>query len=110
MRNKALTKDFYTSKLGFIDIGMHDYPHYLILEKDQLEIHFFEDKNLNPENNDGQIYIRLIEIDNYYKQLVNKGVEIHPNGSIENKTWGQREFSILDPDQNLITFGEDFKN
>ena len=29
---------------------------------------------------------------------------IHPNGRLEDKPWGVREFSILDADGNLITF------
>lgn len=32
--------------------------------------------------------------------------EIHPNGPLQTKPWGQREFALLDPDNNLITFGQ----
>ena len=35
-----------------------------------------------------------------------KGIVKHPNGPLETKPWGQKEFSILDPDNNLLTFGE----
>jgi hypothetical protein len=28
---------------------------------------------------------------------------------LETKPWGQREFSLLDPDNNLLTFGEGWK-
>jgi hypothetical protein len=31
---------------------------------------------------------------------------IHPAGHLQTKPWGQKEFSILDPDNNLLTFGE----
>jgi hypothetical protein len=30
----------------------------------------------------------------------------HPNGHLAIKPWGQKEFSILDPDNNLLTFGQ----
>lgn len=43
MRNKAITKAFY-SKMGFTDIGMQDFDDYLILAMDAIEIHFFERK------------------------------------------------------------------
>jgi hypothetical protein len=33
-------------------------------------------------------------------------MEIHPNGKLQTKPWGQKEFSILDPDNNLLTFGQ----
>jgi hypothetical protein len=42
MRDKLVTKEFYLSKLGFADIGIQDFPNYLILKKDEVEIHFFE--------------------------------------------------------------------
>ncbi|MGB3775037.1 MAG: VOC family protein, partial [Leeuwenhoekiella sp.] len=29
-----------------------------------------------------------------------------PNGQLKTKAWGQKEFSILDPDFNLLTFGQ----
>jgi hypothetical protein len=37
--------------------------------------------------------------------LANK-TPIHPNGKLQNKPWGQREFALLDPDNNLLTFGQ----
>lgn len=39
IRNKAATKDFYLNKLQFKEIS--DYGDYLLLSKDDLEIHFF---------------------------------------------------------------------
>ena len=33
-------------------------------------------------------------------------ISIHPNGPLEIKPWGQKEFSLLDPDGNLLTFGQ----
>ncbi len=104
MRNKALTKDFYLNKLSFCEIS--DYGDYLILEKDEIEIHFFEFKDLIAEENYGMVYIRVSEIEILYENLINRNVEIHPNGKLEVKPWKQKEFSILDPDYNLITFGE----
>jgi len=105
MRNKNLTKAYYF-KLGFKEFGNADYDGYLMLEKDQIQIHFFEFKDLDPKENYGQVYIRTANIDNFYQTLLDSKVRIHPNGFLENKPWGQKEFSILDPDNNLLTFGE----
>jgi len=105
MRNKIITKQFYKDQLGFIEIGNIDYEGYLMLKKDAIEIHFFEFKNLNPYENDGQVYIRTTNIDQEFQQLLLKKC-IHPNGSLAVKPWGQKEFSVLDPDHNLLTFGE----
>ena len=105
MRNKSLTRDFYLDKLGFKVLGKVDYLDYLMLERDGSEIHFFNFKELDPNKNFGQVYIRTNDIDSLYHLFLNEGI-IHPNGHLEIKYWGQKEFSILDPDSNLLTFGE----
>lgn len=106
MRNRASTYNYYVNKLGFTYIGSDEVEHYLIVEMDNLQIHFFEFKTLDPSENYGQIYIRTHAIDALYKRMLDKRVEIHPNGQLEDKPWQQREFSLLDPDNNLLTFGQ----
>lgn len=107
MRDRTITYNYFVEKLGFKYIGSDEFDHYLIVERDGLQIHFFEFKTLNPKENYGQIYLRTENIDDLYKSILNNNVEIHPNGHLENKPWNQREFSLLDPDNNLLTFGED---
>jgi catechol 2,3-dioxygenase-like lactoylglutathione lyase family enzyme len=106
MRNKAQTKDFYMNKLGFKDIGSSDFGFYLILQKDQIQLHFFEFKALDPAQNYGQVYIRTNDIETWYQYLLDHQVGIHPNGHLQTKPWGQKEFALLDPDNNLLTFGQ----
>ncbi len=106
MRDKAVTKEFYVNKMGFQQSGKADYDGYLMVEKDNIQIHFFEFKELEPKENYGQIYIRTDDIDSLYEYFQDNQVSIHPNGSLQTKTWGQKEFSILDPDNNLLTFGQ----
>ena len=106
MRNKAATKTFYLNKLGFQEFGVADYDNYLMIQKDNIQIHFFEFKELDPKENYGQVYIRTDAIDQLYQSFIVKQVSIHPNGKLEEKPWGQKEFSILDPDNNLLTFGQ----
>lgn len=109
MRNKTATRDFYINKLGFQEFGSSDFDGYLMLEKENIQIHFFEFKTLDPGQNYGQVYIRTNSIDTLYQTFLNNKVSIHPNGRLEIKPWGQKEFSILDPDYNLLTFGESLK-
>lgn len=106
MRAKAKTKEYYINSLGFKDIGATDYPEYLMIEKEGIEIHFFLHESLKPKENYGQVYIRTADIDVLYQSLQNMNVPIHPNGKLEVKPWGQKEFSLLDPDHNLLTFGQ----
>jgi len=106
MRDKNVTKAFYINKLGFKVFGSPDFEGYLMLEKDQIQIHFFEFKTLEPKENYGQVYIRTDHINDLYQSLLDNNTAIHPNGPLENKSWGQREFAVLDPDNNLLTFGQ----
>lgn len=109
MRDKTITKDYYVNSLGFQIVGDNDFDGYLMLHKDNVQIHFFEFKDLNTKENYGQVYIRTNGIDHLYQSLLDKNVSIHPNGQLETKPWGQREFALLDPDNNLLTFGQSVK-
>ncbi|MCH5716017.1 bleomycin resistance protein [Niabella hibiscisoli] len=106
MRSKSATKAYYIDRLGFKNCGVVDYDGYLMIEKEGIEIHFFEFKELNPAENYGQVYIRTDNIDGLYQSLLDNNIPIHPNGKLETKPWGQKEFSLLDPDNNLLTFGQ----
>lgn len=109
MRDKAIAKDFYINQLGFQMVGERDYEGYLMIEKDEIQIHFFVFKDLNPKENYGQVYIRTNNIDQFYQLLLERKVSIHPNGKLETKLWGQREFALLDPDYNLLTIGQEIE-
>ena len=104
MRDKTATKAFYL-QMGFQQSG-NDYDEYLMMEKDQIQIHFFEFKALDLKENYGQVYIRTNDIDRLYQDMLDKKIAIHPAGNLQVKPWGQKEFSILDPDNNLLTFGQ----
>ncbi|WP_127123341.1 bleomycin resistance protein [Chryseotalea sanaruensis] len=106
MRDKSVTKNYYLNMLGFSEFGGQDYEGYLMVEKDNIQIHFFEFRALDPKENYGQVYIRANEIESLYQAMLNNNVNIHPAGQLQRKAWGQKEFSLLDPDNNLLTFGE----
>jgi hypothetical protein len=105
MRNKSVTRDFYVNKLGFQIFG-NDYEGYLMVQKDHIQIHFFEFKELDPKENYGQVYIRTDDIDAWYQLALTKKVSMPEAGHLEIKPWQQKEFSVLDPDNNLLTFGQ----
>jgi catechol 2,3-dioxygenase-like lactoylglutathione lyase family enzyme len=109
MRDKEVTKDFYLNKLGFRILGDNDFDAYLMVHKDYIQIHFFEFKELDPKENYGQVYIRTTDIDKLYQVFLDNKIPIHPSGHLEIKPWGQLEFALLDPDNNLLTFGESIK-
>lgn len=106
MRDKAVTRHYYINKLGFKEFGSADYEGYLMVQKDKIQIHFFEFKELDPKENYGQVYVHTDNIDDLYQSFLDKKLSIHPNGKLQVKPWGQKEFAMLDPDNNLLTFGE----
>ena len=106
MRDKSVTKEYYSTQLGFKVFGSAEFDDYLMMERDQVQIHFFKFKALDPRENYGQVYIRTDDIDTLYGSLLQNKTEIHPNGKLGIRPWGQKEFSVLDPDNNLLTFGQ----
>lgn len=106
MRNKSVTRDFYLNKLDFREFGSADFDGYLMVQKDHIQIHFFEFKELEPKENYGQAYIRTDDIDEWYRLALDKKINIPQAGHLQIKPWQQKEFSLLDPDNNLLTFGQ----
>src|SRR5688572_10796004 len=106
MRDKAITRDFYLNKLNFQEFGSADYDGYLMVQKDNIQIHFFEFKDLDPKENYGQVYIRTGNIDEWYQLALDKKINMPKAGHLQLKPWRQKEFSLLDPDNNLLTFGQ----
>jgi len=106
MRNKAITRDFYINKLDFEEFGSADYDGYLMVQRDNIQIHFFEFKELDPKENYGQVYIRTDNIDEWYQLALDQKISLPEAGHLQIKPWRQKEFSLLDPDNNLLTFGK----
>lgn len=86
--------------LGFGRKG--SYPDYGIVERDGVQIHFWlcTDARIPRET---ACRITVEGIEELFQTFSAKGV-IHPNGSLALKPWGVWEFSVLDPDGNLVTF------
>ncbi len=106
MRDKAATRNYYIKQLGFSELGSTDFEAYLMVKKDDIEIHFFTFKELDPKENYSGVYVRTNEIEKLYQSMLDRNVAIHPAGPLETKPWGQKEFALLDPDNNLLTFGQ----
>jgi hypothetical protein len=105
MRDKTKTKVYY-ALLGFFELGDQQYDDYLMMQNDLIEIHFFKFIDLNPKENYGQVYIRTENIEGLYQAVLDKSIPVHHNGHLSIKAWGQKEFSLSDPDFNLLTFGQ----
>ena len=92
----------FFEQLGFKRVG--SYPDYGIIERDGVQIHFWlcTDARIPKET---ACRITVAGIEQLFETFSAKGV-IHPNGHLALKPWGVWEFSISDPDGNLVTFQE----
>jgi len=82
------------------------FDEYVVLHnQDHFSLHLWKCNDPYLCINSG-FYIRVKDVDALYNKLNIEGV-IHPNGHIELKPWGMKEFAITDPDGNLIRIGED---
>jgi hypothetical protein len=103
--NREQTLKFYINQLGFILRA--DYGDYIIIDLPDAELHFFAYPGLQPGKSDFMIYLRVDEgIEMMYQKFQEEGIVIHPNGKLHDKPWRQKEFSIIDPNGTLLTFGQ----
>lgn len=104
MRDKAETRAFYVEMLGFFDFDDDNkYPRYLMMKKDNVEIHFSLNENLVPEKNDCSCYIRTDDVDKWYQVAKDKALTI--DQELKEYPWRQKEFVLCDPNNNYIVFG-----
>ena len=47
------------------------------------------------------------DIDTFYAEYQQRGGTVHPNGALQAKPWGLREFSTIDPNGVCVTFQAD---
>jgi uncharacterized glyoxalase superfamily protein PhnB len=105
---KQQTIEFYVNGLGFS--LQSDYGDYFIISFSEAELHFFSYPGLDRNKSDFMIYLRVnTGIEDLYETLQKNNIAIHPNGKLEDKPWKQREFSIIDPNGTLLTFGQAIK-
>ena len=95
-------------RLGF-EGNVHGHGDYAILTRGTVELHFFTHHELRPAESSAMCYIRVSDVESIY--LAFASAELPRNGiprqdALEDKTWGMREFSIVDPDGNLIRIGQ----
>ncbi len=108
---------FYQDKIGFI--VRHQDNGFAILVCDAVEIHLWlaNDESWKKRLEKSPVVsgaesfiagtascrIKVDDIESLYKVIQPLGV-VHGNSPIATQPWGDRDFGVLDPDGNLITF------
>jgi catechol 2,3-dioxygenase-like lactoylglutathione lyase family enzyme len=101
--------DYYKNQLGFTSLWNDDGWHFLNREK--FVVMLGECPNdqsaFETMNHSYFAYIDVESIDELHQEYISKGVDVL--SELENKLWGQREFSIRTIDGHRIMFGEQMK-
>jgi catechol 2,3-dioxygenase-like lactoylglutathione lyase family enzyme len=93
--------DFFVSKLGFDSLYAKQ-GEYGIVRNGPVGIHFWACSDpAIPKATGCRIQVR--EIGKLFETCQSHGI-VHPNAPLASTQWGNDEFAILDPDNNLITF------
>lgn len=106
VKNLKASADFYKSKLGFTTLWADDGWHFLIRDSVKIMIGECPDERSANEIGDHSYfaYFEIESIDELYNEYAANKVEFL--SSMQNKPWGQREFSLKTIDGHRITFGE----
>ncbi len=107
-RSIVKTAAFYKA-MGF-EGGPHEHDaNYAILCRGSIELHFFAHAELKPEDSWAGCYIRVADVNPIYEAISALGLPgkgIPRMDRLEDKPWGLREFSLVDPDGNLLRIGQ----
>ncbi len=97
------TVGFFVDKLGFAAVDVQQCV-YGIVMRGGVYIHFWacSDKRI-AEATSCRVQVTCIRALHAHCQA--QGI-VHPRAQLEAKPWGMLEFSVLDPDGNLVTFHE----
>jgi catechol 2,3-dioxygenase-like lactoylglutathione lyase family enzyme len=98
------TAAFY-QRLGFEVVARYDDfgGPYLLLRRDEVELHFVQDADVDPAGNDRACYLRIVDVQSVYDEWARLALDaVRP---IEDKPWGMREFAVVDPSGNLLRIG-----
>lgn len=95
--------EFFVSKLGYAKVHA-DQGVYGIVSSGPVHLHFWacSDRRI-AEATSCRICVQGIE--SLYA-LCSREHIVHPKAMLEAKPWGSKEFAIVDPDGNLVTFYE----
>lgn len=107
--NIETATSFYRNRLGF-DV-IHADAGFAVVARDQVRVHLWAANDPNMPGAEpflagsASCRINVTGIDALYQELTSSGV-VHPNGPLATQPWGERDFSVLDQDNNCISFTE----
>ena len=97
---------FYEQKLGFKRIHTEGNPIYMaIVQRDNVQIFLLKKKDRQVAE-ETSLRISVNQIEQLYEELKVEEDIINPEGKLETKPWGVKEFVVIDPMGVCLTFCE----
>ncbi len=120
VKDMGRSVEFYRDKLGFTLI--HREEGFAIFHRDAVDIHLWAATDESWRSRSGaspivsgaesfiagtaSCRVAVEGVEELYQAILPLGI-LHSKGQITNTPWGTREFGVVDPDNNLITFYQD---
>ena len=84
-------------------------PRYAGIHRGEAHLHIagMDDKALARTVGDQtMVRIRVNDVEAMYAEFQRHGGKVHPNGPLQTKPWGTKEFGAIDPNGVCVTFQE----
>lgn len=107
-RSVSATVAFY-QRLDFAGGAHASDRGYAILQRGDIELHFFAHPDLVPADSFAGCYLRVQDVERIYSAFSASALPrtgIPRMDRLEDKPWGLREFALVDLDGNLIRVGQ----
>jgi catechol 2,3-dioxygenase-like lactoylglutathione lyase family enzyme len=92
---------YYRTKLGFQVVSEFPEGRYVVLQRDYVAIHLFEER---ASSRPVGVHIFTAALDELHDELHKAGAIV--TQAVERKPWGNRDFRVADPSGNQIKFTE----
>lgn len=102
-----ITSAFY-QQLGFRVAALYEVEGYLILQRDEVELHFNRNNTKDPAKSEYAAFVRVVDarvLSTEFEKLGLPTEGIPRVTGAEDKPWGVCEFAIVDPDGHLLRVG-----
>ena len=100
-----VSASFYTNVLGFVQ--SFSFGTYRGMKMGSSEIHITLPGDFQPKIGGGTAYVICDEVDSYHATVLGRGAQ--PLNEPGDRMYGLRDFVVLDPDGNQLTFGKDIE-
>lgn len=96
------SRHFYRDQLGFEEtFSWGDPVSYVVLRRGEVSIHLTEAERSVSDATCLYVFVR--DVDAYHAEITARGLEAE---TPENREYGMRDFDLVDPGNNRITFGQ----